>query len=243
MGSLLVFAIFSKIISTKRVFFFQLKISQERKTFLGDVYSIKWLEDSDKEDIEKETLEDQYKIVKKETNTSMVMQFGDMDISKLPVGDFQGPKPTGNPSPPPFPPTCGRDAVSGPDVPIRIQQNIIAAGNSEAELDEAKYKLDHLLDNRKLMISAVRQIVETVTQNSQDTNSIFTDNVELTNHDCYYPAMEAFHSQCFNVGKNSYALRMLNTLVNLCQKNFPLETILTAIQGTCANLPTMVDIH
>jgi len=216
---------------------------QERKTFLGDVYSIKWLEDSDKEDIEKETLEDQYKIVKKETNTSMVMQFGDMDISKLPVGDFQGPKPTGNPSPPPFPPTCGRDAVSGPDVPIRIQQNIIAAGNSEEEVEEAKYKLDHLLDNRKLMISAVRQIVETVTQNSQDTNSIFTDNVELTNYDCYYPAMEAFHSQCFNVGKNSYALRMLNTLVNLCQKNFPLEIILTAIQGTCANLPTMVEIH
>ena len=43
-----------------------------RKTFLGDVYSIKWLEDSDKENIEKETLEQQYKIVKKETNTSMV---------------------------------------------------------------------------------------------------------------------------------------------------------------------------
>merc|ERR1712002_391122 len=128
---------------------------QERKTFLGDVYSIKWLEDSDKEDIEKETLEDQYKIVKKETNTSMVMQFGDMDISKLPVGNFQGPKPTGIPSPPPFPPTCGRDAVSGPDVPIRIQQNIINAGNSEEEVEEAKYKLDHLLDNRKLMISAV----------------------------------------------------------------------------------------
>ena len=71
---------------------------------------VQWLEDSDKENIEKETLEEQYKIVKKETNTSMVdnifviiititivilkmkcqvMQFGDMSISKLPVGDFQ----------------------------------------------------------------------------------------------------------------------------------------------------------
>ena len=37
---------------------------------------VQWLEDSDKEDIEKETLEQQYKIVKKETNTSMVCQFG-----------------------------------------------------------------------------------------------------------------------------------------------------------------------
>ena len=75
---------------------------------------VQWLEDSDKENIEKETLEEQYKIVKKETNTSMVdninitinsviititivilkmkcqvMQFGDMSISKLPVGTFQ----------------------------------------------------------------------------------------------------------------------------------------------------------
>ena len=45
---------------------------KQRKTFLGDVYSIKWLEDSDKENIEKETLEEQYRIVKRETNTSMV---------------------------------------------------------------------------------------------------------------------------------------------------------------------------
>jgi len=118
-----------------------------RKTFLGDVYSIKWLEDSDKENIEKETLEEQYKIVKKETNTSMVMQFGDMSISKLPVGDFQvimknhkrnfkntknlsqGPTPTiGLPRPthpPHYPPqwfSCGRDAVPGPDVPVKILQ-------------------------------------------------------------------------------------------------------------------------
>ena len=43
-----------------------------RKTFLGDVYSIKWMEDSDKENIEKETLDHQYQVVKKETNTSTV---------------------------------------------------------------------------------------------------------------------------------------------------------------------------
>lgn len=60
------------------------------KTFLGDVYSVKWLEDSDRENLNKETLEHQYKVVKRETNTSMVCQFGDMSISKLKVADFQG---------------------------------------------------------------------------------------------------------------------------------------------------------
>merc|ERR1711971_1528839 len=45
-----------------------------RKTFLGDVYSIKWMEDSDKKNIEKETLDQQYSVVKKETNTSTSCQ-------------------------------------------------------------------------------------------------------------------------------------------------------------------------
>merc|ERR1712002_1065530 len=72
----------------------------KRKTFLGDVYSIKWLEDSDKENIETETLEHQFLVVKNETNTSMVCQFGDKKISQMTVGTFQGLKPT-IPLPPP----------------------------------------------------------------------------------------------------------------------------------------------
>ena len=40
------------------------------------------MEDSDKENIEKETLENQYTITKKETNTSMVSQFGKKNIGK-----------------------------------------------------------------------------------------------------------------------------------------------------------------
>ena len=40
--------------------------------------SIKWMEDSDKENIEKETLEQQYSLVKKETNTSTVRMFSEM---------------------------------------------------------------------------------------------------------------------------------------------------------------------
>ena len=35
------------------------------------------MEDSDKENIETETLEHQYTVTKKETNTSMVSQFGE----------------------------------------------------------------------------------------------------------------------------------------------------------------------
>ncbi len=40
------------------------------------VFCLQWMEDSDREDIETETLEQQFIVVKNETNTSMVCQFG-----------------------------------------------------------------------------------------------------------------------------------------------------------------------
>merc|ERR1712047_121004 len=142
------------------------------KTFLGDVYSIKWLEDSDKENIEKETLEGQYKIEKK----------------------------------------------------------------------EAKEKLDALLRNRKFMQNKVHELIQGITQDNQLTGTMFTDNVELTQFDCYYTAVDAFHSQCFNVGQNDFALRMLNPLVNLCENGFSASQIVSAIKDTCTH-PAMVGIH
>jgi hypothetical protein len=48
--------------------------------------------------------------------------------------------------------------------------------------------------------------------------------------DCYYAAVDKFHAKCFNVGKNDYGLRMLNTFVNLCERNFDINTITDAIQ-------------
>jgi len=51
---------------------------QKRHTYLGDVYSVVWMEDSDAEQIDKETLFQQYSVTKDKTNTSHVMEYGDL---------------------------------------------------------------------------------------------------------------------------------------------------------------------
>ncbi|CAB4059028.1 LGMN [Lepeophtheirus salmonis] len=61
-------------------------------TYLGDVYSVNWLEDSDKEDLKKETIEKQFDIVRKETNTSHVTQFGDKKVAESHLSEFLGQK-------------------------------------------------------------------------------------------------------------------------------------------------------
>ena len=50
----------------------------KRQTYLGDLYSVNWMEDSDAEDISKETLFKQFQITQKKTTESHVMQYGDL---------------------------------------------------------------------------------------------------------------------------------------------------------------------
>lgn len=223
----------------------------KRKTFLGDVYSVKWLEDSDKENLEKETLEDQYKIVKKETNTSTVCQFGDMSISQMSVGMFQGEKDSDS-SPYPVPPewlSCGRTAVPGPEVPAEILRRIMKdSSTTPQEKQDAKLKLDKLLANRKFMLAKVQDIVNSVLTaangniTDDEINHIFNDNVSLKDTECYFAAVDSFHQNCFNLGKNDYGLRMVNTLLNLCEREYSIGAILDAIEAVCDH-PAVYGIH
>lgn len=49
-----------------------------RDTTVGDTFSVKWMEDSDMQDIRLETLDTQFAIVRQETWTSLVQRYGNM---------------------------------------------------------------------------------------------------------------------------------------------------------------------
>ncbi|VDM91911.1 unnamed protein product [Onchocerca ochengi] len=59
---------------------------------LGDCFSINWIVDSEKEDLNRETLASQFRIVKKETNLSHVMHYGDLRIGQDYVAYYLGDK-------------------------------------------------------------------------------------------------------------------------------------------------------
>jgi len=64
---------------------------KQMQSCLGDLYSVNWMEDSDKaSEQSSETLEAQYKLVKQETNKSHSMEFGDLTISQEHIHDYQG---------------------------------------------------------------------------------------------------------------------------------------------------------
>lgn len=57
---------------------------------LGDLFSVNWMEDSDKAKINSETIEDQFQTVQKLTKSkSQVMQFGQLSLDSEPLANFQ----------------------------------------------------------------------------------------------------------------------------------------------------------
>ena len=75
--------IFATTASTPDTSSYACYYDSKRGTYLGDVYSVNWMEDSDKADLSKETLQDQFTIVKRETNTSVCCEYGDQVGNEL----------------------------------------------------------------------------------------------------------------------------------------------------------------
>ncbi|GFY41783.1 legumain [Trichonephila inaurata madagascariensis] len=95
-------------------------------TYLGDSYSVHWMEDSDQEVLTTETLQKQFKIVKKKTTESHVQEFGVMSIAQLHVSEFQGRKN----SKPVFVPKVEKDSVLSHNVHIEIVKRKLMRSNS-----------------------------------------------------------------------------------------------------------------
>ncbi|KAG7229176.1 hypothetical protein INR49_013119 [Caranx melampygus] len=104
---------------------------EKRDTYLGDWYSVNWMEDSDVEDLTKETLLKQFKIVKTHTNTSHVQQYGNKTMAHMKVIMFQGNNKADSPpaSPMKLQPIANPDLTPSPDVPLAILKRKLMATN------------------------------------------------------------------------------------------------------------------
>lgn len=63
---------------------------QHINSCLGDLFSVNWMEDSDKADVKSESLATQFNTILKLTSQSHVMKYGDQTFVKEPIGNFQG---------------------------------------------------------------------------------------------------------------------------------------------------------
>lgn len=212
---------------------------EERGTYLGDLYSVMWMEDSEMKDLAKETLFQQFSIVRKETNLSHVQEYGDLTIGKMKVADFQGfakrnttatgSNETQRPRVSPV-----TDAVPSGDVPMEILWRRLKSAGSHQTATDIRRKIRHAEKKRKFLIDTIHAIVLKSTDGSETkSDSIMNAKLKLTDFTCYEEVVRAFSHRCFHLPSNEFAYRKLFVFVNLCQSRIPKEKILAAMDQTC----------
>ncbi|GFQ71515.1 legumain, partial [Trichonephila clavata] len=169
----------------------------QRNTYLGDSYSVHWMEDSDREVLTTETLQKQFKIVKKETTESHVQEFGDMSIAQLHVSEFQGRKD----SKPVFLPKVEKDSVRSRDVHIEIVKRKLMKSNSEEERSVLKKKLNKMTRNREFLSEKVREIITEIFHSQNELIEVVETRYELRNFECYDEVRAFFNEECFRLSK------------------------------------------
>nr|QPP18928.1 legumain [Dermanyssus gallinae] len=199
-----------------------------RQTYLGDVYSVKWIEDSDAEDLLKETLQTQYQIVKRETKTSAVEEYGDLSIGKMTLSKFQGHKKAEPITLPPVP--C--ESVDSRQVPVAIlKRKIQTAPDMDTRL-KLQNDLTQLYRRRSFLERKMTQIVNHLKYDTSVFEKTLASNQD---HQCYRRVVDRFDEVCFGLGRNPHALGFMHVFVNMCASTRPNKAaeILAALDTVC----------
>lgn len=206
---------------------------------LGDLFSVKWMEDSDKEVLKTETLEKQYELVKSGTNKSHVMQYGDLSITKEPVADFQGLK-----TPPTAPAEATQQADLSPvesrDIYMHYLKQKYELSSNQAQQEQILKDINWMKQKRAYVDNVVGWIVNALVPH-QSFGTL--PSVLMSQHpttfsqvQCHKAAVLNFSQNCFELSQNPYAMKYSFVLSNLCEMGLQTETIVSTIENVCSNL-------
>uniref|UniRef100_UPI00358E54B6 legumain n=1 Tax=Myxine glutinosa TaxID=7769 RepID=UPI00358E54B6 len=210
----------------------------ERQTYLGDVYSVNWMEDSDQEDLLSESLHKQFVIIKEETNTSHVKQYGDRSISYMKIIEFQGNNTVPIAARQVVSHKTFKDTIPSPDVPFVILSRQLQKARNESQAKNIRQKLRALIKIRQLMGLVVQKISKMATYSEKQKMRVLNAQSLLSQHTCYEDVVVAFKRLCFNwnMPKYEYALRHLFVFLNMCEEKIDPERIQQAMLKVCEGL-------
>jgi legumain len=209
---------------------------QKIGTYLGDEYSVRWLEDSDAEPLKTYTLDQQFETVKKIVNESHPQKYGEASMGSLDTGAFQ---------------TFGNKAIA----PEFSQGGLITLAGDK--VDSRDVKLVSLLrqyhtadENKKAMIklliedeTRIRAIADTIAYTiideliSRDSSRLSRNELALathspTNFDCLRFLVQSVEKECGKL--NDYSLKHVRKLVNICESGYDLNQVYDSIAEACS---------
>ena len=206
---------------------------------LGDLYSVNWMENADSVDLTKETLEQQFKVVKAKTNKSHVQQFGTQNFTNLPAADFEGDQDLGPAtaaaSPAMETTLIGQGVDSSVDsrdiALVHLYERYMRTGSSE----DARLLVKEI-ESRETADGIFQSLVAKLYngQKSKIESLYHGYGVKPTMFDCHRAVNEAYDRFC-GEGYTDYSLKHTRVVVNVCEDlNGKSEPIVDALKIICA---------
>jgi legumain len=201
---------------------------KDMQTCLGDLFSISWLEDSDRQ-TKSETIKTQVGLVTKRTNKSHVMTFGDVSFESEPFGNFElrgEAASSGDVVVPQLPADSMDGAWDVRDIPLKLAyrnwQSATDAWAKKAAFD----KLQRVTAGRAADEEVFRKMSASICKGQPYgcSYSIQHAHHEMTEMECHKDLATVVHEACprraqHNPGGwNAFNMKFSQLLVNTCEK-------------------------
>ncbi|KAK4587568.1 hypothetical protein RGQ29_018827 [Quercus rubra] len=219
----------------------------EYNTCLGDLYSISWLEDGDKHDLRKETLQKQYEVVQRRTEKgdgfsplgSHVKQYGDKRLSNECLHSYMGTNPANDND-------TSVEYASSPSTQMVVNQrdaNLLhfwhkyykAPAGSHEKL-EAQKQLHEEISLRKHVDYSINHIGELLFGNGSSSKVLETVRPSgqpiVDDWNCFKILVSTYEKYCGSLSK--YGTQYLRAIANLCNAGVTMEQMVTASTQTCS---------
>ncbi|WKY09910.1 hypothetical protein Q1695_002342 [Nippostrongylus brasiliensis] len=188
---------------------------------LGDEFS---------EDLNKETLDKQFEIVREETKNSGVHHYGDLSLAKEPVSWFQGqvqaPAMTAS--------NFKKEQKQGVAWPSRDVELMHLQTQSALKIGNVEKRIAEIMKERKDIESVFVSLVNKLVSDPVERERVFNERNVVEDEDCHDVVVRTFDVLCIDVNKFDYALKHVNVLNNLCTKLSDPATIIKAMTETCS---------
>lgn len=214
-----------------------------RETYVGDEFSVNWLEHAEMMPLEKKSLHNLFAKVRTNTTNSHVQEYGDLDAGSLKLSKFFNENPTGYYSSSDIRKTHPKDAVKSEDVPLAIlQKKILKASKSNDAQVVSRYTMEiqSILDTRNVIDKSVDQILlRIVGENNDKVEEIKRKIIPIdkNNMDCCAKISDTYFQHCFHFSENPYVGKVLYPLLNMCSLKdiTTVDKVVETIKSVCSN--------
>ncbi|KAH9605251.1 hypothetical protein KSS87_019758 [Heliosperma pusillum] len=223
-------------------------VPPEYDTCLGDLYSVSWMEDSEKRNLRAETLKQQYELVKKRTGSDMfygsnVMEYGDADLNKEKVYVYIGTNPA-------------NDNITGVDNNILPSSSSVAVNQRDADLLHFWHKLRKAPEGSSRKVEAQKKFSEAISHRVHLDDSIeliakLLFGIEKGSEMLHIvrPAGEplvddwkrlkalvrTFEVHCGSLSQ--YGMKHMRSFANICNAGITPEKMAIASEEACPSIP------